>query len=700
MIALKHLSAEERARVLTELGSKLVHSSPTLTPASVPALLSSVASSSNSQSPSPPSLLPPALPAPLQTGSTEILESKSLPEELHIDNKPQEEPQDDDEEEEEEEEAEEEEKEEPHQSEEEEEEAEEKDGVNYIDETEAMTRATRLYFLYNYLDEPIKSGFFAVPREFVQLPTLKELRLISTLQKPSFNSTMSHTFLVDFADEKVIALRKEAAERLAATRSKRFAAKVKELLVVLRERFPHSGPYAAQTEVANLTREKKSMVLSVGSLKKLSHEELAILFKLLCEDAHIECRVVRGKNPQNKDCAWGFVREDAHQKWNLVSVVSGTMVTNSMEAQEYTREGGSDNGAPPDGLFPSTVVTETLLAAAVWKLEPHLVVLSKSNKPLIHCHCHLYEETSPMVTCVACKRLMHGPCQGYSRIEDLPSIFKCVACVADHEHLRSKQSLEFPRQMAPLPVAPKIASPPSHHQHQKATTRSPPFKDPLHLQSFATSPPLPNYSVSFDEDVLEIPELPDLPVFEELPELPPLQEVPKTPRPSLKLKLIMKSPEGTAIETQLNVESPLHRGRKKKATRPDTDDDYDDSSLSGTPDDEGSSAFSSAQISSGDEGEDDGQDEMGDEGMPGGEDENDGNWGGRPTVTRTPSGTLKRGRPAMPNSKRSQKPKPDPHAPPKPISCYHHFCKEVREDLLKTRTDVSYPVIGQIAGDR
>ena len=493
------------------------------------------------------------------------------------------------------------------------------------DSSSEIPSAVKSYFLNNILDEHVCTGFFAVPREFVQLPTLTELRLITPIPKPPFNSTLTHIFVIDFADDRVAALRKKATERLAATRSKRFAAKIKELLVVLREQFPYIGPYAAHTEISHLTKERNTVVLPVGAIKKVSHEELAVLFKLLCEDAAIDCRVVRGKNPQNKECAWNFVREDLLAKWNLVSVVNATMSPNTaLEATEYTLEGSADNnnGMPPDGPFPPLHPPTSSTASAIPGELP-----AKPRKPVIRCTCHIYEETSPMLTCTSCKKQMHGPCQGFMRLEDLPATFKCQSCIANPP---------------PPPPAPVVA-----------------------------------------------PQVPTTGITLVTPKSQPL-----------KLKLILKSTTGASIETRRDIPpeetSPSSRKHTSFNLSPRSDDESDDDSYDGFPSEE----TSSRQVSD----DEDGSVEDDTEALVVGKDD-DGNWGGKggAIIHRSSSSGSekgKRGRPAKPNSKRSQKPKPDPHAPLRPISCYHIFCKEVRAELLKTRTDVSYPVIGQIAGER
>jgi len=169
------------------------------------------------------------------------------------------------------------------------------------------------------------------------------------------------------------------------------------------------------------------------------------------------------------------------------------------------------------------------------------------------------------------------------------------------------------------------------------------------------------------------------------------------------------------------ISPPSKRGRKKivrTSSSPSVDSEFDeegitrDSSQSHTIDDD-SDYHSGVESDDHDEEDDDHDLEDDDDtAYVGGDDDDDGLWGkvGKSSASATAVRSLssaggqetpaRRGRPVKFPQKKAMKPKPDANAPSRAISCYHHFCKEVREELLLTRTDVSYPVIGQIAGER
>jgi len=486
---------------------------------------------------------------------------------------------------------------------------------------------TKFFFQYNYLDEPIDFGFYSIPRETSKLISLEEIRKSSSCPlNPSKIPPIPYAIVIQSDDEKFEKLRREARERTNASRSKRFLAKIKEFLSIIKEYFPYCGTGNIAAEFSSLASERNSIILPIGALRKASSEEFSILFKILCQDSSIACRVVRGKNPSNKNYAWNFVREDINSKWMFVNVVEGTVIAaNTLQAKEYLVENGKGNGAPDEYLSDS------------------LFFPSSSIKPLL-------ESISP------------SPLS--------PTDSKSIIIIPDTNSnldLNSNQKLTLnPNSNLNTNPSSNSNSEPSTPQNKILSTLGKPnLTQTTHSPiSTLSSPTLLNQSLT-----------------------PSIS-------PSLKLKLIIRRPD----DGSSYFSNPM-----SLSSRHSSSSDLDQNSFFSRGFDSVSSSNTSSPISFSDS----------------------------PPSTREPLDNLseqlsqiqtqiqsqlqnqlqnqKRGesgliQKSLSNDKKTEKKKPKPktdqHAPPRPLSCYHFFSKDVRQELKKQNPDMVYTEINQITVER
>ena len=356
--------------------------------------------------------------------------------------------------------------------------------------------ATAFFFLHDYVDARLPSGFVTVPRTRRQLPPLAQLRrrrpvgnlgaaaasdalvpsssssspstptpsaaddVAGALHAPSSpleapaattvatEAALVYAVVVEDSDEALASVRRRALERLASVRSHRFQARVAELMAVVRQALPLGGLAAFQRHIDQLTALLQSVVVPLGQLRLGRPEEMALLFKVLCDDAGVDCRLIRGRcsdAPTCSDYAWVFVRDDSvllapdvPQHWLLVDIAAGTKYAcPSVEAEGYTAEGSAAGAAAsPPGHSNGLPGTEAAHARpfggppsipAVWTLPPH-GALTKAHLPPVHCSCGEPEEVGLMIECAQCRAWSHAACRGLDRKSAVPLDFTCWRC--------------------------------------------------------------------------------------------------------------------------------------------------------------------------------------------------------------------------------------------------------------------------------
>jgi hypothetical protein len=421
-----------------------------------------------------------------------------------------------------------------------------------------LMAASQFFFLHHFVDVPLPSGFVTLPRGRRQLWPLAALRrmrpAVATAAMPpatlvvadalvpagepptprvdaEAEVALEYAVLVDDDDAELAALRRRAAERLATVRSHRFQARVAELMALARLALPLATPYLFQRHIAQLTRARGSIVVPLGALRCGRPEEMALLFKVLCDATGTVCRLVRGACADAPGCdyAWAFVRDDAaattvsagaggdghDDVWLLVDVAAGAKhCGTSAEAAAYMAEGVADgpnhHGAPsaPARPFGCAIVLDSPAKSVLKRVHMHahataavhaddddmatdapadddddddtaaVVVLCKTHLPPIDCACGQAEEFGLMVECSRCQRWSHGLCRGLERKAAVPSDFCCWRCTAPA--LAPVVVGVVPAGPSPLrlrfilrtPSTPDVARVPTHRQPRRSSCSS------------------------------------------------------------------------------------------------------------------------------------------------------------------------------------------------------------------------------------
>ena len=354
---------------------------------------------------------------------------------------------------------------------------------------EPFPAPVRWFFLHHFVDDKLPLGFYTVPRSRRQLLPLEAYRATlppallyplppspapsaagaasasseagspapppaagvvdadaappSPPLNPAEEAAILYVVSVEARDAALAALRRRVQERLASVRSQRFHARVAELIAAVRQAMPLAMPAVFQRHVEALTAASGSVVVPLGTLAMGRPEEMALLFKLLCDDAGLDCRLVRGwsaEAPNGTDYAWAFVREDHHDAhpWLLVDVATGAKwPCPSDEAAGFVAEDTKTNGVPGPGRpFGCTAVAdspaagELFMPARTAAAQAPTIVYRKAHLPEIDCACGQVEEFGLMVECSACQRWSHGACRGLDRRQCVPPDFRCWRCQA------------------------------------------------------------------------------------------------------------------------------------------------------------------------------------------------------------------------------------------------------------------------------
>lgn len=292
-----------------------------------------------------------------------------------------------------------------------------------------------------------------------------------------------YVLLVSQQDGDLQAFKQAAIKRLETVRSRRFHAKVMELVAIVRARLAHHhGDSAFWAEMGEHTDRSKSVVVPLGWLRSGLADECSLLLKILCDVCAIDCRLVRGKGPEDRAHTWNFVRErddsGLGDKWFLVDVIHNVKHACPSEAASnyllYQQQQGATsaaNGMPAEErpFDPSEDSLNASGSKDTFVYEDAKTAVRTGGVAVI-CPCDDMEEFGLMVQCSVCSGWSHAVCLNMNERTANSVDYHCWLCTSQHrpvqphhQHvlalhdkliMRKKEAAE----QASLPSSPSVAA--------------------------------------------------------------------------------------------------------------------------------------------------------------------------------------------------------------------------------------------------